>query len=618
MQDGDYKRAALLLQQAMLLSHGGNRHDELIGTIYDLAIATWACGDLGNAVSHLYEAVKIAEDVCFDTFSSLENCYSFQDFLETYKLLCKSYSALICLLCSNEKVLEALIVAEKSKSFPDRLLTFETRAALHDSVSTAMMLDYVTKYDCLVLYYVITAGHLFQWIISPKNEITFAGMTDLKCGSEKPTVIQLLSDLQTSLGVSNTDDDDEATQRNVDSSCKKKSLYLQMLSVSAAYEYQLSHISTGKGSLLQETTAGSPTSKSPLYGLYEFLMSRIEKTLRSEICEQATVVADGDLLLVPFAMLKKRSIDGFLAEKFQVNVLPSFRHALQDRVLNAANLNYSRCVSIVNPALENSLHVASEEEAMIAGQVFGVEPVSGVEAGKSYVTSLLGSSEVLHFACGSSWGSISGILLGNAELKAELQPDFLDFSTPLPPTECNMKIDENSLLTSSDVLNCDLSATKLVIIGAPFHLKTENISQSCKFSTELSLFVKSLLFKGAGAVLLSLWPVPETASKVFYQNFFEQLATGCSTSCALAFAANKLRRDARFEHPSYWAGFVLVGHATHLNPSRVSLARALVEILREAPALSRETIKLSIHLLRKAMKKDDNGDSAPTYVSQVT
>ena len=585
----------------MLLCHGVKKNDEMIGTIFDLAIATWACGDRVEAAAHLYKAVEIAETVCRDTIVS---GYSSREFIDTFKLLSKCYSALVCLLTDLDKSNEALCAAENLKSLPERLLRHKTDQVW--STSATEMLDYVTTLDGVMLYYFITAGHLFRWCVAPKSGVSYGGCTYVMGGAEKSVLTQVLLDLQNTLGVP-TDEDSNAALQSNESSSEEKFHFLQMLSLSKTCEHDITHISTGKGCLMPfHDTAfelEKLKSKPPVYSLYEFLISPFESELRTNH-KHLVVVADGELLQVPFSMLKKRPVDPFLSQQFELSLAPSFKQTTQACVSHhSLSSGHRRCVTI-NLALEH----ACEEEAQLAARIFGVEPISGSTINKTQLEPLIGCSEVLHFACRFSWGSVSGVVLETLESVAGLAaPDFL---TSPPATSLNQNLNKNSVLSTLDFLTYDLSATKLVVLGAPFLLKTEE-------TPNLALFVRCLLSRGAAAVLFSLWPVPETASKVLLQNFFEQLASGCSSSSALSFAVNVLRSDPRFEHPSYWAGFVLAGRSTFLDARNLSLVHALNEILRGPPVVARESIKLLIHLLNKSSQKDDK-ESTPTYVSQVS
>jgi CHAT domain-containing protein len=71
---------------------------------------------------------------------------------------------------------------------------------------------------------------------------------------------------------------------------------------------------------------------------------------------------------------------------------------------------------------------------------------------------------------------------------------------------------------------------------------------------------------GAGAVLASLWPVDDEATRDLMASFYRRLAAGSGRALALAEAKRNLRHrlDGHFysprSHPFYWSPFVLIDH----------------------------------------------------------
>ena len=57
---------------------------------------------------------------------------------------------------------------------------------------------------------------------------------------------------------------------------------------------------------------------------------------------------------------------------------------------------------------------------------------------------------------------------------------------------------------------------------------------------------------------MSLWSVSEVASVNLVKSFFRDLKDGKSKSEALASAREEIRKKG-FDHPFFWAGFILVG-----------------------------------------------------------
>jgi CHAT domain-containing protein len=60
------------------------------------------------------------------------------------------------------------------------------------------------------------------------------------------------------------------------------------------------------------------------------------------------------------------------------------------------------------------------------------------------------------------------------------------------------------------------------------------------------------------SVLMSLWSVSEVASVNLVKSFFQNIKNGKSKSEALASAREEVRKKG-FDHPFFWAGFILVG-----------------------------------------------------------
>jgi len=69
---------------------------------------------------------------------------------------------------------------------------------------------------------------------------------------------------------------------------------------------------------------------------------------------------------------------------------------------------------------------------------------------------------------------------------------------------------------------------------------------------------KAFQFAGAKSVLMSLWSVAETGSVLLTEKFFQHLREGKNKLDALKLAREDVRK-AGFQHPFYWASFILVG-----------------------------------------------------------
>lgn len=71
---------------------------------------------------------------------------------------------------------------------------------------------------------------------------------------------------------------------------------------------------------------------------------------------------------------------------------------------------------------------------------------------------------------------------------------------------------------------------------------------------------RAFQYSGARAVLMSLWSVHEEASVKLMESFFSHIRSGESTLQALRVSRSEIRKD-QYDHPFFWASFILVGEA---------------------------------------------------------
>jgi tetratricopeptide (TPR) repeat protein len=97
-------------------------------------------------------------------------------------------------------------------------------------------------------------------------------------------------------------------------------------------------------------------------------------------------------------------------------------------------------------------------------------------------------------------------------------------------------------------LNCDLVALVACQTGLGRHISGEGtIGMGRAFQ-----------YAGARSVLMSLWSVPEISSVKLVENFFKYTKAGKNKLEALQMARADIRQEG-FNHPFFWASFILVG-----------------------------------------------------------
>lgn len=154
--------------------------------------------------------------------------------------------------------------------------------------------------------------------------------------------------------------------------------------------------------------------------------------------------------------------------------------------------------------------------------------IVGSNATKESVTSELATAECLHFAANVSWKLGAVVLSPGDVLDSQSQKRYY------PNQNGEMENDEDSndftgnnmeipplsdfILSAADLMTMKLNA-KLVVLSS-YH-SMEPIS-----GAGVANLAGSWLYAGANAVLISLWPVPETAAKILLRAFYSALLQG--------------------------------------------------------------------------------------------
>jgi CHAT domain-containing protein len=63
---------------------------------------------------------------------------------------------------------------------------------------------------------------------------------------------------------------------------------------------------------------------------------------------------------------------------------------------------------------------------------------------------------------------------------------------------------------------------------------------------------------GANTLLMSLWKVDDTATKLLMTEFYKNYLSGKSKQESLKLAQQSLRRSPKYSGPEYWAAFILL------------------------------------------------------------
>ena len=377
---------------------------------------------------------------------------------------------------------------------------------------------------------------------------------------------------------------------------------------------------------LANSRAGSVRSRrsgwqghSSLRNLYQLLIEPLEDDL-PEAPTELMLVLEGDLYLVPFPVLKGSNCSDYLCERFNLLVCPS---------LTASKTRYPKTrpekeggalskLVVGNPKIPSSvsehwgwadIHHA-EQEANIVSEILETSPVVGQAATKETLLARLEAAECVHMACHVSW-KLSAIIVSPPEFMESRSPgsssgnprrysihsDTIHEEEDVRSEATTIELPALSefLLTAADLLSLKISA-KLVVISSCYSRDKAGTATS----DGVIGLSRALLAAGAQCVLLSLWPVPDTAVKLIMKAFYSSLLQGARASKALSEAMMAVQTTKYFQHPANWAGFVLIGQDIKLSDKVAMMGQALREII-SAHDRCRDALRVTLHLVGSSL-----------------
>ncbi|XP_075390881.1 tetratricopeptide repeat protein 28 isoform X3 [Tenrec ecaudatus] len=677
----NYSQAVMYLQEGLRLAEQLGRREDEAKIRHGLGLSLWASGNLEEAQHQLYRASALFETIRHE--AQLSTDYK----LSLFDLQTSSYQALQRVLVSLGHHDEALAVAERgrTRAFADLLVERQTGQQDSDPycpVTIDQILEMVNSQRGLVLYYSLAAGYLYSWLLAPGAGILkfheyhlgdSAGESpgDFQVGSSatlpsatSSALEQHIASAREALGVesyysracASSETESEAgdimdqqfeEMNNKLNSVTDPTGFLRMVSrnslfnrscqsVPSLFSASVSPIKDGTSSLPRRQ---SPFSKPPLRALYDLLIAPMEGGLMHSSGpvgrhRQLVLVLEGELYLIPFALLKGSASNEYLYERFTLIAVPAVRSLSQHTKPHlrksppAYTSSASTAAVIGNPKLPAAVMdrwlwgpmPSAEEEAYMVSELLGCQPLVGSMATKERVTSALTQAECVHFATHISWKLSALVLTPNSEgtpagskssfghpytipesLRVQDDASDAESVSDCPPLQ-------ELLLTAADILDLRLPA-KLVLLGASQEANSKVTADG------VIALTRAFLAAGAQCVLVSLWPVPVAASKMFVHAFYSSLLSGLKASAALGEAMKAVHSSQLFAHPSNWAGFTLIGSDVKLNSPSSLIGQALTEILQH-PERARDALRVLLHLVEKSLQRIQNGQRNAMYTSQ--
>uniref|UniRef100_W5L1B8 Tetratricopeptide repeat protein 28 n=1 Tax=Astyanax mexicanus TaxID=7994 RepID=W5L1B8_ASTMX len=685
----NFSQAVVYLQEGLRLAEQIGRREDEAKICHRLGLSLWASGNLEEARHQLYHA-----SVLFETLRH-EAQHSSDYKLSLFDLQTSSYQALQRVLVSLGHHDEALAVAEqgRTRAFADLLVERQTGQHETDPYSPATVehiLDSVNKQRALVLYFSMAAGYLYSWLLAPGAGIVKfhevylgegvsegdpdfqegrggaggegggaggigAGVTSLEqyiCSAREALGVESFYSRGCSGSETASEAGDLLDQQFEELNNKMNSGFLRMVSrnnifnrscqsMTSLFSNPMTPVKDGRST---PHCPGGALNKPPLRALYDLLIAPMEGGLMHSSGpvgrhRQLVLVLEGELYLIPFALLKGSSSNEYLYERFSLLAVPSLRSLASNAKINLRRAGPTPCSAlgmaavVGNPCLPPAAMdrwlwgpmPSAEEEACMVSDLLGCQPLTGPAATKERVMSALSQAECAHFATHVSWRLAALVLApthqegsrvdgGRGGVAGGGRRASYGGGYTVPEDEsdvesvCDAPPLQELLLTAADILDLRLPV-KLVVLGS------YQESSSKVTADGVVGLTRAFLAAGAQCVLVSLWPVPVAASKVFVHAFYSALLNGAKASVALTEAMKSVQSNQQYSHPSNWAGFMLIGSDVKLNSPSSLIGQALSEIL-QYPDKARDALRVLLHLVEKSLQRIQNGQRNSMYTSQ--
>ena len=657
---GQMDPAISFLQQGLagLEAEEGSSVDEAI-IRHRLGLILWQTSqDLDDARKQLNTAANLLDGI--------RKTATGKDQLVYFDLQTECYAILQRILVTLNLENEALVVAEKSRTraFMDLIVERKSKKLQQSTQisSEADIVNLVNRQKASILYFSIAAGYLYSWLIVPTKGIVKFHEVCIESPQSENVLVQHIQNVRESLGVDpgagvQGDDGEEGMwsshldalgdKLNQDSD---RSGFLRMVNRSSklnASSYSLSSLfsvgSVNCGSTISGVSKVRSSAKrnvgplwqgpSSLKALYELLLEPMEDDLPEGYPCELVLVLEGDLYLVPFPMLRgtmSSASPEYLCERFSLLVAPSLTAIKNAKSKNLKNEQPSSTLIVGNPKMPSSISEHwgwtdipySGQEADIVAEIMQSQSLTGERATKQNVLSELSEAECVHFACHVSW-KLSALVLSPGE--------FVESKSDSPQSS-SKKFDviheehgevastiagdapplSEFLLTAADILNLKLNNCKLVVLSTCY---TRDEQHGAITTDGLIALSRALLAAGAQCVLISLWPVPDTAVKLIMKALYSSLLQGARVSRALADAMTTVQTTKHFQHPANWASFMLIGSDVKLSNKVALMGQALRDILA-TPEACRDALRVTLHLVEKSLQRINRHYKNAMYTSQ--
>jgi CHAT domain-containing protein len=253
----------------------------------------------------------------------------------------------------------------------------------------------------------------------------------------------------------------------------------------------------------------------------------IQPVLSSIKNNHLIIVPQEELNSIPFQALENPATGKYLGETFAISYAPSA--TVLATLENKSPLKDGRLLAVADP----EIHDASEEVDAIGKLYPGRSKVMAQTAvNKADLKAWIGDYSVVHLSVHGTFNASDPLL------------SYLQFKEAPP---------DSGRLTAAEMFGLPLQKNSLVVLSA-----CETGRVQATHANEILGMVRSLLYAGAGNLVLSSWEVNAGSTKLWMERFYKAgQTTPPSEAARQALIAVKSRPE--YSHPFFWAPFVMTG-----------------------------------------------------------
>ena len=292
---------------------------------------------------------------------------------------------------------------------------------------------------------------------------------------------------------------------------------------------------TKKISTLQELILARKHDSSAVFDANtarELFLFLIQPVLSSVTSSHLVIIPHQQLNSLPFQVLQNPETGKFLGESFAISYAPSA--TVLATLGNRPNLRNGRLLAIADPTMHNG-----QDEVETIGKLYlrQSKVMTQAPVPRADLNMLVRGYDLVHLSVHGKFDKNDPML------------SYLQFKR-VPPEDGHL---DDGRLTAADMFGLPLQKNSLVVLSACETGQVETTQ-----ANEILGMVRSLLYAGAGDLVLSLWQVDAASTKLWMETFYRE-GEDMPPAEAARQALVAVKSHPEYSHPFYWAPFVMTG-----------------------------------------------------------